>query len=214
MKKLLAFLFCLTLAPLLHAANATPVSITTATFAANVLTVNTGAPHGLVVATPSAFCISGSSVAADNVCGVVSTVPSGTSFTFPLVGGAACGATCGTVIPAPRIIILKTQSSFDFLTVNYLFWLASTTPIATATPTSWTIGASSAGATSAEKNAIAAGTLVEVQGSKTFTLGTSQATMIADLQQIWTLSQSNLTANLQPAAFYGQVFDGTGWGQQ
>src|SRR2546427_13112887 len=98
MKKFLLSLLFLLLAPPSFATSISSVSVSGST-----LTVNSTA-HGLAV--NQGMCITGSSIAVDNVCGVVVTVPNANSFTFVLTGGLLCAASCGSVNPAKQILIL------------------------------------------------------------------------------------------------------------
>ncbi|HLZ92937.1 MAG TPA: hypothetical protein VKQ28_14585, partial [Candidatus Acidoferrum sp.] len=150
MEKLLLSLLLLFSAPRIFAATATPVAITGVTVAGNILTVTTLSAHGLSATLPSGFCIAGSSASADNVCGVVASVPTSTTFTFTLAGGAACAATCGTAAPAKRVIWLQTATVSGGYQVSYLLWLTTTVPLA-GRASSWS------GASAAENNALSAG---------------------------------------------------------
>jgi hypothetical protein len=71
------------------------VAVTTMGFSGTTLTVNTAAVHGLSIG--NVACITGGSIYGDDGCGSVLTTPTTSSFTMTKVGGAACGASCGTV---------------------------------------------------------------------------------------------------------------------
>lgn len=205
MKKYLLSIVLLVLCPLrMFAATATPVAIASVAAAGNTLTVTTSAAHGLSATLPSGFCIAGSSTAADNVCGVVATSPTSTTFTFTLAGGAACAASCGTVTPAKRVIWLQTTTVSGGYQVSYLLWLTTTAPVAGKT-SAW--GAASA----AENNALSAGALIEIPRTQFFPAGTSLVNAETFMASDWTANQNALAASVQPGAFFGNFFDGFGW---
>ena len=83
-------------------ATAPSTSITSTTVAGSTITVNATA-HGLVA--NQGFCIAGSSVSTDNVCGVVAGA-SANSFTFTSATALACSSSCGTVTAAKQVIVL------------------------------------------------------------------------------------------------------------
>lgn len=187
-----------------RAATATAAGISGVTVAGNTLTVTTAVAHGLSATLPSGFCISGSSSAPDNVCGVVLTAPTATSFTFSLTGGAVCATTCGSVLPAKRVIWLQTATVSGGYQVSYLLWLATTQPIA-GKASSWS------GASQTENNALLAGNLIEISRSQFFPMGTTLVSAESFLAGDWTAQQNALAASVQPGAFFGNFFDGAGW---
>jgi hypothetical protein len=189
---------------LLFGATASPATISGITVAGSTLTVTTATAHGLSATLPSGFCISGSSIAADNVCGVVTGSSSGTTFTFTLAAGAACSSSCGTVLPAKRVVWLQTITVSGGYQVNYLLWLATTSGVA-GKSSAWT------GASSAENNALGAGALIEIERSQFFPLNTTLANAEAQMANDWSAQQSQLTASVQPGQFFGNFYDGTGW---
>jgi hypothetical protein len=206
MKKFLCLLGLLLAALPSLGAVATPVSVSSVAVSGNTLTVTTSAAHGLSATLPSGFCMTGSSVSADNVCGVVLTIPTGTTFTFTLVGGVVCSASCGSVAPAKRAIWLQTATVSGGYQVTYLLWLTTTSPVAGAAKTSaWP------NASAVEVNAVVAGLLIEVQRTQFFPLGTSLANAEAFIVNDWTTQQNALAASVQPGTFYGNFFDGVGW---
>lgn len=202
----------LLLALLLLAAPAQATTISSISVAGNTVTVNSTA-HGLSAALPSAFCITGSSVAVDNVCGVVVTATAN-ALTFTASGLANCAATCGTVVAAPRIIILSTPQTAEGVLVNFLLWTATTNGIAATNASAWKMGGASSGPTSAQLNLLASGGLIERGDSQIFPTGTTTAAIQAFLQNKWTTEQTRQSNGIQPGAFYGQGWDGTSWAQQ
>lgn len=195
---------------------ATPVSITSIAVAGNVATVTTSAAHGLLATLPSAFVITGCTVAADNVCGVVQSVPNATTFTFNFPSAwAVAAASNGSVAPARRWIALTTDSTSSpgNLIIDYILWIAVTNPAPGSSASRWIAQGSSAGASNAENNAIAAGYLIERAASMVRPVGTPGSSLIVDLDTIWTNAQNAQTGGTQPMGFYGFVWDGTGTAQ-
>jgi hypothetical protein len=207
MRKVLLMLAVMAaIAPMSRAATAVPVAISGISVSGNTLTVTTSAAHGLSATLPSGFCISGSSVTADNVCGVVLTAPSGTTYTFTLAGGATCAASCGTVAPAKRVIWLQTYTVGGGFQVNYLLWLTTTAGVPGKT-SAWS------GASTAENNALQSGAFIEVQRpSFFFPLGASLAQAEALLSLDWTAQENLQTGSgVAPGSFFGNFNDGVGW---
>lgn len=202
---LLTFLLCF-IAASAFASNASPIAISGISIAGNTLTVTTSAAHGLSATLPSGFCISGSSAGADNVCGVVLSTPLTTSFTFTLSGGAACSSSCGTVLPAKRVIWLTTQTVSGGYQVNYLLWVVTPSGVPGK-------GSAWSGASASENAALNSGTFIEVPRSQFFPLGTSLANAEAQLQNDWIAQQNALTASVQPGQFFGNFLDSAGWTQ-
>lgn len=206
MKKLLAAFLLLSALPL-FAANATPTAVTTITVASSTVTVNSTA-HGLAV--NQGFCLS----APANVCQVVVT-SAANSFTFTQSGFTACASACGTVNPAPRVIVLTTDvPQQSRMVVHYLLWLTTQQPVAGPSISSWKASGVSLGASQAENNAIAAGWFIEKQGQLDVANGTAVATLQTLLLNAWTMEQQSQASNAQPGQWYGQVLDPAGWAQQ
>jgi hypothetical protein len=191
----------------LHATTASPVSISSIAVAGSIVTVTTSAAHNLSASLPSGFCISGSSSNTDNGCGVVLTAPTGTTFTFTLSGAATCAASCGTVLPAKRVIWLNTYQVSGGYSVNYVLWIATTSGVA-GKASVWS------GASSSENAALNSGQWIEVsRPAQFFPLGTTLASAETQLALDWVSQQSLQTGSVQPGQFYGDFYDGTGWVQ-
>ncbi len=216
MKRLISFL--LLACASLFAANATPVSISSIAVSGSTVTVNTGATHNLSAAgNGQGFCIAGSGTSADNVCGVVATAPTSTQLTFTMSGLAACSTSCGTIAPAPQIIVLKaTPLNGEMTMYTYLLWLTTQKPCPGPSSSSWTAASNSgsAGSTSAQNTAISQGWFVEQARTTQVPVGTAIATLQGLLQSDYTQQQAALANNPQPCIYYGQNFDGTGWAQK
>jgi hypothetical protein len=205
----------LLLAVLLALAPATAgaaVNVSTIAVASGTVTVTTATAHGLTVNT--GFCLS----APASVCAVAKTITSATVFTFDVptnVSVAACGSSCGTGDLAPKLAVLQVSANQSTKTFSYVLWLTTLTPLPKAGAVSaWTPTATSAGASTAQTSALAAGSFIEVARAVTF----PQSTLIADVQTYmqndYTSTQAALAANTQPGAFYGFVWTGSGWIQQ
>lgn len=210
MKTLKAAFFMLFCLPL-FGANATPVSVSSTTVAGNVITVNTAAAHGLAV--NQGACLS----APSTVCGVVQAVNTTTKFTLLTENNtpAACASSCGTSYPAPQVIVLRTyQPSQGQLTVSYVLWLTTQQPCPGPSTSVWTVASSSAGSLPEQVAAISSGLFIEKQKSLTVASNTSTATLTVLLQSDYAMEQQAVANNAQPCQWYGQVFDGTGWGQK
>lgn len=204
---LLAILFCIPS----FAANATPVTVNSIAVAGSTVTVTTASAHGL--AANQGFCLSNPG----NVCSAVSTVPNSTTFTFAQpsnVTVAVCASSCGTSAPAPRVIVLDvSQPSAAQMNVHYLLWLTTTSGIGGGS-TSWRSVAASAGPTTAQSAAVAAGNFIEVNLTNSFPSTLTSAQLQTYMQNDYSTRQAALASNTQPAAYYGVIYDGSGWGQQ
>lgn len=217
MRKLLAFLLFV---PGLFAAY-TPVSISSLARSGNVVTVTTATAHTLTA--NQGFCLAGVTLDASfNGCSTIASITSATVFTYNQQGAASSIGAGGTVTAAKQLIVLTVdaQSQPGYMLVNYLCWLTTTNPIPIGQGSVWTATntngstAGSGGASTAESNAIKAGTTVERQHSEVFPNGTSTATMQGILQTACQKDQANLSAATQPATYYGNFYDGVGWGVQ
>lgn len=203
MKKLaFALLFLLSFAVPSRALVA-PTAISTVTVVGSTVTVNAVA-HGLLASLPSGFCISGSSVPQLNLCGVVATSIAN-SFTFILAAAPACASSCGSVLPAKHVIWLSTLTVAGGYQVNYLLWITTASP-AGGKQSAWT------GASAAESAAVSSGAFMEVsRPGYFFPVGTNLATAETILASDWSEQQLLQTGSVQPGAFFGDYFDGTGW---
>lgn len=184
------------------AAVAPAVSVSTIAVAGSTVTVTTAAAHNLGI--NQAFCLTFTPAH----CGVIATVPSGTTFTYTQptnVTVAACAASCGNVSPLKRIIwTITNQDSFGF-TVQAYFWnVTASGVLQSGRLSAWP------GASAAENSAIAAGNIVERPYTDTAPIGTSLVTEEQRLVLWWTAYQNELAGGIQPGAFNGNYYD-TGW---
>lgn len=183
-------------------ATASPVTITSAVRTSNVATI-TAAAHGLLA--NQGFCITGVTDISFNVCGTIKTVPTAATFTFDLTG-ANVSSSGGSVLPAKQIIILQTQPADTGNTISGVFWITTIAGIAAPGSSAW------GGASTAEKNAIAAGYWIEVSFSQTYGSSTTKAAIQTDLNNQYVARQlKQSAASVQPGQFYGGYFDGSGW---
>lgn len=159
MKILWAILCTLVMASSLSAVTYNTLSISVS---GGTATYTTSAPHWLAVR--QAFCATAGSGASVNVCGTVATVPTATTFTFPVppnVSMANCPNNCGTLTAAPQIVVLNVAGPTDgFISVGYLCWLPSLT-FSSKPNTLWVSNGFSVGANLAQQKAVQVGTLIE-----------------------------------------------------
>lgn len=193
---LVFFLFA---ASSVQAATATPVTVSSTAVAGGTVTVTTAAAHGLAV--NQGFC---NHTFATPYCGVATAVTT-TTFTFTQTGAVACSSSCGSVVPAKKIIWLTTSAIGGGYQVNYLLWLTTQSPVAqTGRTSAWPQAANE------EVTGLVNGNFIEVQRQQFFPLGTTLANAEAQLVNDYNTQQSLLASAVQPGQFYGNFFD-TGW---
>lgn len=186
----------------------------------NVVTVTSATAHNLLA--NQGFCIAGSGDASFNICGTVASVTSGTVFTFNQQATNLSVGAGGTVTAAKQIIVLDLDpnSTPGYVNVHFLCWLTTVNPLPIGTGSTWTptntngSTAGSAGPSTAEVNAIKAGTTVERSHTISFANTASTGNMQTALQQFCAKDQANLQTSIQPAAYYGAFYDGAAWGAQ
>src|SRR5581483_1099717 len=196
MKRLICSLcisFALSIAS--FAAPATPVTVSSITVSGSTVTVNAAA-HG--IAANRGFCLS-----TQSFCGTAST-SSANSFTFTSTSVVACASSCGTVSPAKQIVALNITMPPN-QEASAVCWLTTTSPVPGAGSSAWT------GASTAEKNALAAGTTVEVQLQPYPVAGATLASFKSYAQNACAALQSSLDSGIAPALLLGNYFDGVGW---
>ena len=130
-----------------------------------------------------------------------------TTFTFNMVVPDGTTSSGGTVNPAKEIIILSTNpfQPNNTMTVAYALWLTTVNPVAGANTSRWT------GASVQENQAIALGTTVELQRSITVSQTITKAQLEAAIQNDFIAQQAAFAAAPAPGAFFGVIYDGTGW---
>lgn len=114
---------------------------------------------------------------------------------------------------ATKQIIVLTQST-NQTEVNYsvLFWFPITlNPVPQTAGSVWTPSGTSVGASTAENQAIQAGSIKEEVQGFTFPVGTPVSAIEAVLQQAWAKRNAQI-AGQGANQFYGSFFDGTAWG--
>src|SRR5438445_815512 len=84
-------------------------------------------------------------------------------------------------------------------------WLTTTSPVSGQAASAWS------GASAAEKNAIAAGTTIEVPLQPYPVAGATLAAFKAYAQAACATLQSGLDNGITPGFLLGNYFDGTGW---
>ena len=183
----------------------TPVAVTSCSSSGGVVTVTCSAAHGL--AQNQGFSLQNTSNPTYNINGTVLSVTSSTVFTFSLAVSDGTTSTGGTVNPAKEIIILQTNpfGANSTITVRYLLWLTTVTPSPGTATSQWS------GASTAENAALVIGTTVELSRSISLSSTVTKAQLEAAISQDFTAQQAAFAAAPAPGAFYGVVYDGTGW---
>ena len=112
-----------------------------------------------------------------------------------------------------RIIVLTQNVSESEVNYSVLFWFSITSGMRTQTAGSqWVANGTSVGASTAENQAIQAGTVLEEAHSFTFPVSTPIADIEAVLLQSWTNRNTQING-IGPNQFYGAFNDSTtGWG--
>ena len=111
-----------------------------------------------------------------------------------------------------QIIVLDEQTNETEVTYRIAFWYPITlNPVPQSAGSVWAPLGTSAGASTAENQAIQAGTIKEELRTFDFPVGTPVSAIEAVLQQGW--AKRNAQINGQGAnQFYGSFFDGAAWG--
>ncbi len=185
-------------------ATATPVSISTISRTSNVVTVVTGSAHGLLAG--QGFAIAGVTDASFNGNNTVSTVTNSTTYTFKQTAANA-SSSGGTSVAAKQVIIMSIfVSQGGRMTIRYLLWLTTTQPIPLPSVQSSWVDASTA-----EVNAIQAGTTIEINDSMSLPSTLTKAQVQTVLANEFTARQAYLAGNVQPGQFFGVFEDSVGW---
>lgn len=180
-------------------------TISSITCSGQVATVN-ATSHG--IAQYQGFSISGTAGTFNSTANTAST----NSLTFILPAGTACsGFTSGytTIVQAKQIISIGNSQNPQYgnVTLTYLYWFTTVTPIVPACAPSCVSAWSSA--SGAENAAISAGTTVEVQGAITVSASTSaasiQSTVISQYTAIQTAYGNGLLSGI------GYWYNGSTW---
>jgi hypothetical protein len=184
---------------------ATPVAVTSCSSLSNVVTVTCSAAHGL--AANQGFSLQNTTNPTYNLNGTVAGISSTTVFTFNLTVPDGTSSTGGTSQPAKEIVILNTNpfGANNTITVRYLLWLTTVNPVAGTSTSAWN------GASIQENQAIASGTTVEISRSISLSATITKAQLEAAVALDFAAQQAAFVAAPAPGAFYGVVYDGTGW---
>jgi hypothetical protein len=186
--------------------NAAVVSITGVSCSNQVVTVSCTTCG---IAKYQGFSIQGTSVTAYNLNGTAATA-SANAFTFTLPASTPCAgsATGGTVQPAKQIInVASVASGNGTITITYISWYTTLTPV----PIPGAVSTWS-GASAAENAAIAAGTTIEVPGSVSVSPNASTATISANLIAQYNAVQASYSSGF--LAYAGYWYNGTAWVNQ
>lgn len=112
-----------------------------------------------------------------------------------------------------RVIVLTYSSNGTQMQVTGVMWYAITTGARPQTSGSlWVASGTSTGASTAENQAIQAGTIYEETFSQVFPVSTPTATIESDLIQYWTDRNAQIAGN-GANIYYGVWYDGTSWSQ-
>jgi hypothetical protein len=119
----------------------------------------------------------------------------------------ATASTGGTVNPAKEIIILDTNpfAANGTISVRYLLWLTTVSPKPGLTTSQWQ------NASIQENAVIIAGTTVELLRTITVSATITKAQLEAAIALDFAAQQTVFAAAPAPGAFYGVIYDGTGW---
>ena len=107
---------------------------------------------------------------------------------------------------AKQIIVLNQSSNGTSVNYSVALWYPITAGV---TPT--TLGSQWSGASTAENNAILAGTVIEEIGSHSFPVGVSTSAIKAVFNQMWTDRNTQING-IGPNQYFGVFFDSvSGW---
>jgi hypothetical protein len=107
---------------------------------------------------------------------------------------------------AKEIIVLTQATNGTTVDYKIAFWYPITSGVATTT-----LGSVWSGASTAENNAILAGTVIEEVSSYSFPVGTPATAIKPVLQQVWTDRNAQING-IGPNVFFGVFFDSvSGW---
>lgn len=204
-KRLLLFLLLCTSA---FASLATPSVVGSITVSNGTATVTTSIAHNLAANNPG-FCITGSSVSADNVCGTA-TVTDATHFTVANAAMLACSSSCGTSQPAPVFVLRGQQPSFGVITAQGCMW----TFVSSGVPIQNGVSACSsllpAAIQSAANGAVASGQWIEQQFARAYPGSVAITTIDSDLLALQLAYQNAQSAASAPGGVAGKECDVTG----
>lgn len=202
----IAFLF---LTAILFATLATPASISSVTCAAGVCTVTTSSAHSIAAGNPG-FCIVGSSIPADNICGTAATIPLTTTYTVNSAVMAACASSCGTSQPAPLFVIRSSVPSFGQQNIIGCIWTFTATGAAQAGAVSSCSSVLPSNIQSGANGAIASGTWIETSVNRSFPASYSAVTIMNQLLDLQLAMQVAQAAASAPGSPTGRQCDLTG----
>ncbi len=113
---------------------------------------------------------------------------------------------------ATQIVVLTQQTQQNYITINYLFWLSVPTAMqAYYAAQNSTIKSAWIGASTAQTTALQNGSVLEVQGTLSFSSDTSVSTMGTALVTAFNTAQTNLNSSIT-LQYYGSFYDSVnGW---
>lgn len=112
---------------------------------------------------------------------------------------------------AKKIIVLPQSTDGIMVSYSVAFWYPITsTPRPQTNGSAWIASGTSLGASTAENQAIQAGTVQEELKGFSFPVGLATAAIEAYLQQYWTNRNAQING-IGGNQYYGVAFDGTTW---
>lgn len=216
MRMKLFLLACLLLsAAAAFAQSSSPVTVNSVTCSAGVCTVVTAATHNVPSNNPG-FCLQGSSVAQDILCGSAATVADATHFTFKSSTAQNCSSSCGTAQPAKNFLILGNPltAELGLQQVVVCVWNYLQTPLPAPNRTSVCAAAeSNPTLLTSENGALASGAWDEKVITITLASSDTRAQIEQEFQRIQFARQIQIAAGIQPGRDTGTFCDSVGCNQ-
>lgn len=214
-KTILLFALLLLSAGAAFAAASSPVTVSSVTVSSGVVTVTTATAHN-IPANNAGFCLQGSSVGVDILCGTAATVPTSTTFTFNSSTALACASSCGTAQPAKNFLVLGNPltGTLGIQQVTVCVWNYIQTPLAFPNRTSACASAeTNATLLTSENGALASGAWDETVITLTLASSDTRAQIEQEFQRIQFARQLAIAAGIQPGRDTGTFCDAVGCNQ-
>jgi hypothetical protein len=206
---LLAVLVLLFAMPL-SASMATPVTALSVTVSNGVATVVTSAAHN-IPSNNAGFCIVGSTVTQNNICGTAASVADTTHFTVNSSAMQACASSCGTVQPSRLFLITGGTPGAGVQFVSYCLWTFTPSGVSkSGVTTSCASAETNSNLLAGENAALASGQWIEQYFVRDFPSTKSTATIQNDILAQQFSLQLALNAASAPGAITGKSCDAVG----
>jgi hypothetical protein len=194
----------------LSASMATPVTVSSVTVSNGVATVVTAAAHN-IPSNNAGFCIVGSTVTQNNICGTAASVADSTHFTVNSSAMQACASSCGTAQPSRLFLITGGTPGNGVQNVTYCLWTFTPTGIARSGATTTCAAAeTNANLLAGENAALAAGQWIETVYTQPFPSNNSASTIQNYILGQQFSLQLALNAASAPGAITGKSCDAVG----